>query len=122
MSNQADLELAAKVAHEVNRAYCLALGDDSQVPWDQAPEDIKRSAIKGMRFLKDNPSATPEKQHEAWKAAKVAEGWVYGSIKDPVKKTHPCIVDYESLPLAQRLKDDLFQAVGRSILNIKETQ
>lgn len=28
----------AQVCHEVNRAYCQALGDDSQPAWDDAPD------------------------------------------------------------------------------------
>src|SRR5438105_262770 len=32
------VEACARAAHEVNRAYCLALGDASQVAWEDAPE------------------------------------------------------------------------------------
>ena len=34
-------------ATEINRAYCAALGDTSQLPWDQAPEWQRQSAING---------------------------------------------------------------------------
>jgi len=27
-------ERIAKVCHEVNRAYCAGIGDNSQVPWE----------------------------------------------------------------------------------------
>jgi len=33
-----DHEQIARVTREVNRAYCLALGDDSQLPWNDAPQ------------------------------------------------------------------------------------
>jgi hypothetical protein len=41
-------------------------------------------------------------------ADKIKEGWVYGFVKDPVSKTHPCIVPYEELPEEQQMKDHLF--------------
>ena len=31
-------QLAAKTAHEVNRAYCQGLGDYSQLHWEEAPD------------------------------------------------------------------------------------
>lgn len=39
------IEEIAKVCHEANRGYCKALGDDSQLPWDEAPQWAKTSAI-----------------------------------------------------------------------------
>jgi hypothetical protein len=42
-------------------------------------------------------------------------GWVYGEVKDAEKKTHPCMVPYEKLPIEQRVKDYLFKAVIDSI-------
>ena len=32
----------AKIAHEVNRTYCIEIGDDSQLSWKDAPEWQKR--------------------------------------------------------------------------------
>ena len=34
----------AKVAHEVNAAYCASQDDFSQKPWDEAPEWQRTSA------------------------------------------------------------------------------
>lgn len=33
----------AQVAHEINKAYCEAIGDNSQVSWENAPERQKDS-------------------------------------------------------------------------------
>jgi hypothetical protein len=38
----------ARAAHEANRAYCLALGDETQAPWHDAPDWQKESAIEGV--------------------------------------------------------------------------
>lgn len=101
----------ARVAHEVNRAYCAGLGDDSQVPWSQAPEWQVLSAINGVNMLLNNPNATPEMTHESWLKEKLENGWRYGPVKDAEKKEHPCCVPYGELPIEQRIKDYLFRAV-----------
>lgn len=50
----------------------------------------------------------PSDSHENWLKQKMAEGWVYGPIKDPEKKEHPCCVPYEELPPEQKIKDTIF--------------
>lgn len=101
----------ARVCHEVNRAYCAALGDDSQPPWDEAPAWQRSSAIIGVHFHMVNPDAGASASHESWMAEKVADGWVYGEKKDPKAKTHPCMVPFDQLPTEQQAKDYLFRAV-----------
>lgn len=101
----------ARVCHEANRGLCLALGDESQVSWEEAADWQQASAIAGVRFALKNPDATPESLHEAWVEQKVAEGWVYGETKDPEQKTHPSLVPYDELPGEQKAKDHVFLAV-----------
>ena len=100
----------AKVAHEINRAYCAALGDETQAAWEDAPEWQRQSAIAGVEMHLANPDATPEQSHESWLAQKLADGWVYGEVKDAEKKQHPCCVPYDQLPPEQKAKDYLFRA------------
>lgn len=101
----------ARVCHEANRAYCLSIGDDSQVAWDVAPIWQRDSAIAGVAFRLDHATALPSAQHDAWCAAKWADGWKHGTVKDATAKTHPCLVPYDQLPEEQRRKDALFQAI-----------
>lgn len=101
----------ARVCHEVNKAICEAAGDTSQKPWDQAEEWQRVSAIKGVQFAIVNAGAPAASQHEAWMRDKIADGWVYGDVKDASAKTHPCIVPYDDLPFEQRVKDHTFKAV-----------
>lgn len=108
-------EFIARVAHEVNRAYCAATGDDSQPSWEDAPGWQRDSAIKGVEFHLANPDATPENSHESWLSEKIAAGWVHGEVKDAEAKTHPCIKPYADLPVAQRAKDFLFRSVVHGI-------
>lgn len=104
----------ARVAHEVNRAYCAATGDDSQPSWDDAPQWQIESCILGVLSAADG--ATPEQSHEGWLAKKIADGWTYDVIKDVDAKKHPCVLPYRDLPQFQRVKDHLFVAVVRSML------
>ena len=104
-------EQIAAVAHEVNRAYCHSIGDDSQPAWNDAPDWQQKSAIAGVEYHLENPSASPEDSHISWLKVKEADGWKYGPVKDPEKKEHPCYVPYKELPKEQQAKDYLFSAV-----------
>lgn len=105
------IHATARVAHEINRAYCASIGDQSQAPWNEAPQWQRDSAVNGVRFHLGNPGATPEQSHESWMAEKRAAGWVYGAVKDADAKTHPAFLPYAELPQEQRSKDYLFRAV-----------
>jgi hypothetical protein len=109
-----NLEIA-RVAHEVNRAYCASLGDMTQLPWDQAPQWQKDSALQGVEFHLANPNSKPSDSHESWLKQKTADGWKYGEKKDPEKKEHPCFVPYDKLPKEQQAKDFLFLGVVRAM-------
>lgn len=109
------IEACARAAHEVNRAYCAALGDTSQPSWESAPDWQRSSAINGVfGALKGN---TPEQSHEGWLEEKRAAGWKFGPVKDPDKKEHPCFVPYAELPPEQRAKDHLFVTTVRTMMD-----
>lgn len=110
------IEDVAEACHEINRAYCQAIGDNSQPTWADAPKWQKSSAINGVKFHLENPNASPSASHDSWLAQKVAEGWIYGEIKDPEKKTHPCCVPYDDLPKEQKAKDYLFKQTVHSFM------
>ena len=110
----------AKVAHEINRAYCAALGDETQVAWEDAPEWQQQSAIAGVEMHLANPDATPEQSHESWLAQKVAAGWVYGEVQAAEKKEHPCCRPYDELPQEQKAKDYLFRSVVHMLKDIPD--
>lgn len=104
----------AEVCHEANRALQRIQGDPGvpvAAPW--ADFHDKAVVIEGVVLAIDG--ATPEELHEGWVAAKLADGWSYGEVKDVEAKTHPCIADYDALPREQRAKDDLFQGIVRAL-------
>lgn len=106
MGEDQKIRTCAEAAHEMNRVWCRAHGDDTQVPWDQAPEWQKTSAINGVRGV--IAGNTPRQSHESWLKEKEETGWKYGPEKNIELKEHPCMVPYEQLPPLQKAKDYLF--------------
>lgn len=113
-----DVENIARACHEVNRAYCTALGDLSQPAWADAPDWQKDSARAGVRMHLANPNAGPEASQASWMAQKEAEGWTYGPEKRPDLKQHHCMVPFEKLPREQQDKDWIFRAVVHSMAGL----
>lgn len=107
-------EQIARVCHEANSAYCVAVGDPLLPHWDDLPSDYQQSNIRGVQFTLSNAS-TPQLQHEAWRTARLAQGWVYGPVLDRDQKIHPNLVDYDQLPPAQKIKDRLFMAIVHAL-------
>jgi hypothetical protein len=105
----------AIICHEANRAFCIINGDMSQEPFLVAPKWQKKSAVDGVRFHLLNPDATPENSHENWLKGKIADGWIYGPVKDVEKKIHPCMAPYSELPAHQQAKDHLFRAIVHAL-------
>lgn len=126
MTNQLDLFeidniiLAARTAHEANRAYCLSIGDSTQVTWEWALDWQKESAKNGVIGVM--AGNTPKESHASWMQQKIEDGWKYGPVKDGSNKEHPCIVPYDQLPLEQMVKDHLFVAVVRAVLDVFATR
>lgn len=114
-----DLELIAKSAHEAIRQFNESNGDFSVKPWDESPENIKNSAIDGVKYLMKNPHATGKDMHDNWVKFKRADGWVYGKTKDAEKKTHPSIRPYEELDARERMKDDIFVSMVKAHISAK---
>lgn len=108
----------AETAHEVNRAYCAAIGDHTQPNWDNAPDWQKESAVKGV-LAHMGKNLTPAESHQLWLDEKRMTGWKYGPVKDAAKREHPCFRPYDELPQEQRVKDYLFSAVVRSLKGIE---
>ena len=111
----------AELCHEVNRAYCYAIGDSSQPAWKDAPDWQKLSAEKGVTANLMS-GLTAEQNHSLWLEEKRRTGWTFGDVKDEVAKTHPCMVPYAELPVEQKVKDHLFRAVVRTVQSQSEAE
>ncbi len=111
-------EKIAQVCHEVNRAYCAAIGDNSQPEWANAPAWQRESAQKGVEGIQSGTVTKPSDSHESWLAEKRATGWKYGPTKNPEAKEHPCFVEYAELPAEQQAKDALFFNTATVLLSL----
>ncbi len=120
--SETKIAVLAKMVHEVNRVYCEAIGDHSIDTWDNASDDIKESAISGVKEFLENPEITPEELHEEWMKNKKESGYVYGEEKDDENKTHPCLVDYSELSAANRYKDKLFIYILKSYVDFRNSE
>lgn len=106
-----------KICHEVNKAFCEYLGDDSQLSWEEVPEWQKESAIKGVEFHFNNPDSKPSDSHKSWLKEKLKNGWKYGTVKNVELKIHPCIVPFEELSKDQQFKYVLFLTIVKSCIS-----
>lgn len=46
-----------------------------------------------------------ENIHEMWAMNKIEAGWTYGEKRDDLYKIHPCLVQFEKLPAAEKKYD-----------------
>lgn len=106
----------AGACYEVDRALCQHNGDYTSRPWDEASAWQVEAACHGVAALLQDTTLTPAEQHELWMQHKLDNGWSWGPNKDENLKQHPCILPYDQLPEHQRLKDVLFQANARYLL------
>lgn len=103
-------EQIARVCHEANTAYCYVVGDAALPHWHDLTEDYRQSAIRGVEFTLANAS-TPQLQHDAWMIERISQGWKYGPVLDREAKIHPNLIPYDQLPVAQKVKDQLFMSI-----------
>jgi hypothetical protein len=112
--SQAQIDACARAAHEANRAYCIAIDDNSQVAWEDAPSWQTLSARDGVHGVLAGNG--PRQSHESWLAEKERTGWKHGPVKDAEKKEHPCFVPYDLLSDAQQAKDSIFVATVSAMI------
>jgi hypothetical protein len=104
----------AQIVHEVNRAFCESIGDNSQKPWSEAPEYNHHSAMAAVRAICDCPTLSPDDVHKIWIETKKSDGWKYGPTKDKDKMTHPSMIPYAELSSVEKYKDWLVLYVTKS--------
>ena len=134
------LDAEARALHE---AYCRSAGGGD--PWEALSpflRDSNRAAAdhlltKLRLLLPDDPPARADDasrslaaaqwrsaedrepyrrcEHERWMRFHLLYNWRLGPEKDGARRTHPCLVPYEELPLAEREKDDnAWEQIGRT--------
>jgi hypothetical protein len=79
--------------------------------WDYWHPDAQNALVQAVAREREDPAPSAEESHLRWMAARQADGWIHGPVKDEAKKTHPNLVRYEVLPELEKAKDNLFRAI-----------
>ena len=66
------------------------------------PEPIDTKDIKLPEELLALTEKIAENVHDVWAQGRIAEGWTYGEVKDPEKKTTPLLVPYSELAESEK--------------------
>ncbi len=107
----------APVCSAANRAFRLLLGEEVAVE----TADSSAATVEGVLYLLQHPGAGQAEMHEVWLQTMRLDGWVYGPVKDPEKKTHPNVRENKLISADQKRKDVLFAAVVRALTEPLET-
>lgn len=69
------------------------------------PQPIDTSDVQLSVELLELTEKIAEDVHNIYVAGRLAEGWVYGSERNDVKKTNPSLVPYNELPESEKEYD-----------------
>jgi len=106
-------ERRAIFVYEVARLQAAAVGAPI-VPesWSHRDEAFRSQFLGVIEMMAGaDRKSDPEELHNDWWRKYEEMGWVYGPERDPVKKTHPDMVDFKLLGWRERNKDAVFVAL-----------
>ena len=100
-------ERRTKFVYEAARCLNEATGAPiNPEPWELRDAAFRKNMIKAVaKQCGMDRSDSPEQLHDEWVEAYGAMGWTYGPVRDAEKKTHPDMVGYWDLGIAERHKD-----------------
>ena len=74
---------------------------------DYEPHPLNLEAVPLTDDLQELQEAIAENAHEVWAAARKAEGWTYGPVRNDALKQHPDLIPYSALPDSEKEYDRL---------------
>lgn len=74
---------------------------------DYEPQPVNLSEIQLTEELSELQEAIAENAHDVWAAARIREGWSYGTKRDDANKKHPDLIPYSALPDSEKDYDRL---------------
>lgn len=74
---------------------------------DYKPQPINLDEIELTDELLELQEAIAENAHDVWAAARIGEGWSYGTERDDANKKHPDLIPYSALPDSEKEYDRL---------------
>ncbi len=74
---------------------------------DYEPRPLNLEDVPLTEDLQELQEAIAENAHEVWAAARKAEGWTYGPVRNDTLKQHPDLIPYSALPDSEKEYDRL---------------
>lgn len=74
---------------------------------DYEPHPLNLDDVPLTDDMQELQEAIAENAHEVWAAARKAEGWTYGSVRNDALKQHPDLIPYSALPDSEKEYDRL---------------
>ena len=72
---------------------------------EYTPQPINTSKVELSDELLELTELLAKNTHDIWAQQRIAEGWLYGEMRNDVLKLHPCLVPYEVLPDSEKEYD-----------------
>lgn len=72
---------------------------------DYCPDPIDVSGVELPAAMGGDVELIARDVHEVWAQQRLKRGWGYGETLDTGRKTHPCLVDYDTLPEIEKDMD-----------------
>lgn len=66
------------------------------------PKPADTSDVALPKELLELTEKIAENVHDVWAVGRIAEGWRWGPVKDPMEKTTPLLVPYGELPESEK--------------------
>lgn len=69
---------------------------------DYTPHPIDTSDIQLSEEMKQLVELIAHNVHDTWAQSRLKEGWTWGPTLDGDRKHHPCLIEYDELPEAEK--------------------
>ena len=111
-----DHDQIGKLVHESVRQACMMFYDAPLPPWADASDAQRRAATTLVGQLAADQDLTARRIHDAWVAARRAEGWTHGPDRDTVGMRSPLVAEWGELSPKYRAKQALAVVLARHLL------
>ncbi|XP_075211293.1 ryanodine receptor [Lycorma delicatula] len=69
------------------------------------PTPVDTTKITLPSYVENIRDKLAENIHEMWAMNKIEAGWMYGERRDDIRKIHPCLIQFDQLPPAEKRYD-----------------
>uniref|UniRef100_A0A0A9WDJ1 Ryanodine receptor 44F n=2 Tax=Lygus hesperus TaxID=30085 RepID=A0A0A9WDJ1_LYGHE len=69
------------------------------------PVPVDTTSVSLPNLVETIRDRLAENIHEMWAMNKIEAGWIFGELRDDIRRVHPCLVQFEKLPAAEKRYD-----------------